>query len=146
MNNYGILIKKLREERGLSQNELAKKAEIGNGTIGDIERGARTGKKSTLDKIAKALNLTKEERIKLDNAFMGREINILQDERVAQLNKRELSQYEKAMNEASLFFNDEATSEADKQKLLMAMNEMFFLSKEINKKKFAHKTDKKEEK
>ena len=85
MNNYGNLIKKFREERSLSQNELAKKAEVGNGTIGDIERGARKGKISTLDKIAKALSLTEDERIKLENAFMGRDINILGDKKSRKL-------------------------------------------------------------
>ena len=135
MNNYGNLIKKFREERSLSQNELAKKAEVGNGTIGDIERGARKGKISTLDKIAKALSLTEEERIKLENAFMGRDINILGDKRVENLSKKELSQYEKVINEAYIFFNDKSSTEEEKQKLLMAINEIFFMSKEINRKK-----------
>lgn len=66
------------------------------------------------------------------------------DERVLGLDKRSFNQYEKTMNEASLFFQDENVSEEDKQKLMMAINEMFFKSKEINKKKYAHK--KKDEK
>ena len=33
MNDYGILIKKLRESRNMTQLELAKEAEIGSGTI-----------------------------------------------------------------------------------------------------------------
>lgn len=143
MENFALLIKKFREDRGLSQKQLAEKAKIGTGTIGDIERGDRKGKITTLDKISKALNLTKEERIRLDNAFMGRDINnILVDSRVDKLNKREKNQYDKTMEEVSLFFNDENISEEDKQKLLMAMNEMFFTSKKINKEKYAKKTDK----
>lgn len=67
-------------------------------------------------------------------------INI--DSRIATLNKIGLPQYEKTINEASLFFNDGNISEEDKQKLLMAMNEMFFTSKQINKEKYAKKTDK----
>lgn len=73
MLSYGILIKKFRESRNLSQKELAEKAEVGTGTIGDIERGARNGKISTLNKIAEALSLTKEEKIELRNAFVGGE-------------------------------------------------------------------------
>ncbi len=174
MNDYGILIKKLRESRNMTQLELAKEAEIGSGTIGDIERGARKGKQSTLKKIADALKLTKEEREKLDNAFLGKKIKNIEmpsavpsdiveklekleeenknlrekysqiDERVLELDKRSFNQYEKTMNEASLFFQDENVSDEDKQKLMMAINEMFFRSKEINKKKYAHK--KKDEK
>lgn len=142
MENFALLIKKFREDRGLSQKQLAEKANVGSGTIGDIERGDRKGKISTLDKISKALNLTKEERARLDNAFMGRDINTLNDPRVEKLNKRERSQYDKTMDEASLFFNDENVSEEDKQKLLLAMNEMFFMSKQINKDKYAKKSDK----
>lgn len=73
MLSYAILVKKFRESRNLSQKELAQKAEIGTGTIGDIERGARNGKISTLNKIAKALALNKEEKIELRNAFIGGE-------------------------------------------------------------------------
>ena len=143
MENYALLIKKFREDRGLSQKQLAEKAGVGSGTIGDIERGDRKGKISTLDKIAKALNLTKEEKNRLDNAFMGRDItSTFNDPRVEKLNKREKSQYEKTMDEAALFFNDENISEEDKQKLVWAMNEMFFMSKQINKEKYAKKSDK----
>lgn len=143
MENYALLIKKFREDRGLSQKQLAEKAGVGSGTIGDIERGDRKGKISTLDKIAKALNLTKEEKNRLDNAFMGRDItSTFNDPRVEKLNKREKSQYDKTMSEAALFFNDENISEEDKQKLLLAMNEMFFMSKQINKDKYVKKSDK----
>ena len=142
MESFALLIKKFREDRGLSQKQLAEKANVGTGTIGDIERGDRKGKIKTLDKISKALNLTKEERTRLDNAFMGRDISLSLDSRVNKLNSREKNQYDKTMEEATLFFNDENISEEDKQKLLMAMNEMFFISKQINKEKYAKKTDK----
>ena len=89
------------------------------------------------------MNLTKEERDRLDNAFMGRNITFSStDPRVENLNKREKNQYERTMDEAALFFNDENVSEEDKQKLLMAMNELFFMSKQINKEKYSKKSDK----
>ena len=166
MNDYGILIKKFRESRNMTQLELAKEAEIGSGTIGDIERGARKGKQSTLKKISDALKLTKEEREKLDNAFLGKKIKNIEmpsavpsdivkklekleeenknlkekysqiDERVLTLDKKGFSQYEKTMNEASLFFQDENISDEDKQKMVMAISELFFESKQINKEKY----------
>ena len=143
MENFALLIKKFREDRGLSQKQLAEKAGVGSGTIGDIERGDRKGKISTLDKISKALNLTKEERDRLDNAFMGRDITSSStDPRIESLNKREKNQYDRTMDEAALFFNDENISEEDKQKLLMAMNELFFMSKQLNKEKYSKKSDK----
>ena len=50
-----------------------------------------------------------------------------------------MTQYEKAMNEAVMFFNDERIEEEDKQKLMLALNEIFFRSKEINKEKYKKK-------
>lgn len=58
------------------------------------------------------------------------------DERVLTLDKKSFSQYEKTMNEASLFFQDETISEEDKQKMVMAISELFFESKQINKEKY----------
>ena len=74
MNILGITIKKLREEKGYTQLELAKEANIGSGTLGDIESGRNKSTVKTIDKIARALKLTAEEKNRLDNAFMGRKI------------------------------------------------------------------------
>lgn len=58
----------------MTQIQLAEKAHVGSGTIGEIESGKRRCIIKTLDKIAKALELTTEEKNRLDNAFMGRKI------------------------------------------------------------------------
>ena len=63
--NVGVVLKKFRESRGLTILELGAKSKTGNGTIGDIERGATTPRQKTLEKIAEALNLTKKEREEL---------------------------------------------------------------------------------
>ena len=134
-----VLLKKYRESRNLSIKQLAELAGVGNGTIGEIERGKNKSKPVTLEKIAKALKLTPEERDTLFSCLIpkdiGKKIIEANDQRILSLNKRELSQYEKTMQEASLFFNDESVSEEDKQKMLLAMNELFFESKQINKEK-----------
>jgi phage repressor protein C with HTH and peptisase S24 domain len=65
----GIVLKRLRESRGLTIKELAIKAEVGIGGIGDIERGKiKAPRKNTLEKIALALNLNKKEKEEL---FLG---------------------------------------------------------------------------
>lgn len=74
MDTLKITVKKLRESRGLTQIQLAEKAHVGSGTIGEIESGKRRCTIKTLDKIARALELTTEEKNRLDNAFMGRKI------------------------------------------------------------------------
>lgn len=74
MNTLAIIVKKFREEKGLTQLELAKKAGIGSGTLGDIETGRSRGSRKTLDKIINALQLNQTERLKVDSAFLGRNL------------------------------------------------------------------------
>lgn len=74
MNSLGITIKKLREDRGLTQIELAQKAKIGSGTLGDIESGRNKSTVKTIAKIAAALNLSQEENSLLEASFLGKEI------------------------------------------------------------------------
>lgn len=63
--NISVVLKKFRESRGLTIFELGELSGTGNGTIGNIERGATTPRQKTLEKIAVALNLTKKEREEL---------------------------------------------------------------------------------
>ena len=142
VEKLSILVKKLRESRNLTIMQLAEKASLGNGTIGDIESGRSKGSRKSLNKIAEALDLTIEERNRLDNAFMGRDITSMSDSRVENLSKRDKSQYDRTIDEASLFFNDENVSEEDKQKLLMAMDELFVMNKQMNKEKYSKKPNK----
>jgi len=50
-------IKRLRDERGLTQEQLAHKAQISLGYLGRLETGRHDPKLSTLLKIAKALGV-----------------------------------------------------------------------------------------
>ena len=55
----GPTIRKLREECGLTQEELARKSGVSRGTISAIELNAqKTTTTKTLEKIATALNTT----------------------------------------------------------------------------------------
>jgi transcriptional regulator with XRE-family HTH domain len=54
---FGKSLKKLREERGLSQEDLANDADIPINQIGRIERGEINPSLSTLYSISKALKL-----------------------------------------------------------------------------------------
>ena len=142
MEKLSVVLKKLRESRDITILKLSEISGVANGTIGDIERGKSNGSKKSLEKISKALNLTSEEKDMLYTAYLGRQVSSNQDKRILSLNKRELSQYEKTMEEASLFFNDETVSEEDKQKMVMAINELFFESKQMNKEKYKKNKDK----
>lgn len=74
METLAVTLKVLREKRGLSMEQLAEKANISKGIIGEIERNKTRSSVKTLNKIALALELTQEEKNKLDAAFLGREI------------------------------------------------------------------------
>lgn len=141
-----LLLKKYRESRNLSIKQLSELAGVGNGTIGEIERGKNKSRPATLEKLSKALKLTPEERERLFSCLVpkdiGKKIIDASNPRVLELNKREMSQYEKTMEEASLFFNDETVSEEDKQKMVLAISKLFFESKEMNKDKYKKNKDK----
>ena len=74
MEKLSIVLKKLRESRDLTIIELASKAGLGKGTVGDIETGRSKSTVDTLKKIALALELNEDEKDLLDSAFLGREI------------------------------------------------------------------------
>lgn len=65
MSNISKTLRKLREERGLSQEKLARLADVANNTIIKIEAGKNQNPTfDTLKKIAKALEISIDELIK----------------------------------------------------------------------------------
>ena len=54
---FGIAVRKRRSELGISQEELAGRAELHRTYIADIERGTRNVSLINIEKIAKALML-----------------------------------------------------------------------------------------
>ena len=64
-NNIAKTVKRLREKMGLSQEKLARLADVSNNTIINIEAGKQDNPTiETLKKIAKALNIPIEDLIK----------------------------------------------------------------------------------
>ena len=51
-------LKRLREERGLSQTKLAARADLNPATVNQIEMGRREASAATLRKLAKALDVS----------------------------------------------------------------------------------------
>lgn len=54
---FGAVVRRLREERGWSQEEFAEYADLNRGYIGEIERGGSMPSLGTVDKLALALGL-----------------------------------------------------------------------------------------
>ena len=57
----GLELRRIREERGLTVEELAEKSGVSATTIRDLERGARAPRGDTIAKLAKPLGLTFDE-------------------------------------------------------------------------------------
>ncbi len=55
---FGKIVKRVREENGLSQEMLADRADLNRSYIGEVERGTAMPSLGTVTKIAKALNLS----------------------------------------------------------------------------------------
>jgi len=63
-NNISKTVKRFREKMGLSQEKLARLADVSNNTIINIEAGKQDNPTiDTLKKVAKALNVSVEELI-----------------------------------------------------------------------------------
>jgi tetratricopeptide (TPR) repeat protein/transcriptional regulator with XRE-family HTH domain len=70
---FAGLLRQLRTEAGLSQEELAEAAGVGARTVSDLERGvALTARKDTARRLADALNLPSEVRASFDAVARGR--------------------------------------------------------------------------
>jgi transcriptional regulator with XRE-family HTH domain len=64
-NRLAKIVKRLREKQGLSQEKLARLADVSNNTIINIEAGKQDNPTiETLKKVAKALNVPVEDLIK----------------------------------------------------------------------------------
>jgi hypothetical protein len=138
MADLSITLKKLREKKGLTQQELVSLSGVGQGTIGDIERGKiKKSSIKTLEKIAKALKLDEEEREELFSVLVPKDISvkILKNPLYKELNSRSKKQFEDIIEQSALMFNDESISQEDKEKVLMAIQDAFFDAKKKNQKK-----------
>lgn len=133
--SIGKMIKKRREELGYTQEQLAEKMGYkSKSTINKIEAGINDITQSKITAFAKALKTT-------PSYLMGwKDEDASSDKKndpLSNLTKNEKFEYDKFMEDAIYFFNDETVSDEDKKKLLDGLQTAFFtiLLKKENKKK-----------
>jgi HTH-type transcriptional regulator, competence development regulator len=86
--DLGRLLVRLRDERGLSQKEVAQLAEISNSTLSRLESGDRGVSREVLDRICNVLELDRHEELELLTAagFLNQDAaQLLADDDLAQL-------------------------------------------------------------
>ena len=129
-----LVLKELRNSRGLTIKKLSELSGVGNGTIGDIESGKSRGSQKTLDILSKTLNLSKKERNRLDSAFLGRNI-VFDTEKTSNLSKKQRIELNDFLQDAILYFQNEKISDKDKAKLFESLQEAYFEIKLANKRR-----------
>jgi len=68
-DEVGFNIRRIREERGLSQEELATLAGLHRAYVGQIERGEKNIGLKNLEKIAKALDVNIRVLVDIDSIY-----------------------------------------------------------------------------
>lgn len=84
MKVRGQYIRQVREERGLSLQELARRTQLSVSYLSEIERGTKTPSLKTLEKIAGSLNVPKSQLIEdTDRAAisLGERLRLVREER-----------------------------------------------------------------
>ena len=118
--NLQITMKKMREEKGLTQMELSQKADLGSSTIGDIERGANASTVKTLEKIAKALKLNMKEKVELFLSMLPEDVSDYIESKMKNTNV--FTPLEKTILLA--FKENDLSSDFEKELLLNMMKEI----------------------
>ena len=139
----GERIKSRRNELNLSVDYIAEKLGKNRATIYRYESDEIENLPITiLEPLSKVLRCTPAYLMGWeDTPIVNNQINPLTNKKMT---AREQKQYDDYVDEVALFFNDETVSDEDKEKLMMSLNNLFWESKKINKKKYAksHNKDK----
>lgn len=138
MSEFGQYIKKIREERGLTINQVATYSGISAAQLSRIENGKRgVPKPPTIAKIAKALKVDYEELMAVAGYIeeVTEEIHTsLSDKAEKDIAKRLEKFKEEIENSDGLAFSGEPLSEEAKESLIESMEYIFRQTQKLNKK------------
>lgn len=131
---FGEVLKEIRKTRGDTLQGLADKIDVVFTYIDKIEKGLRPINKDILEKLIKQYPLNKTT---LEKAYLNEVLPDISksDPRILNLDMRGKRQLTDLIEESTLMFNDENISDEDKEKMLYAIQEAFFIAKQKNKRK-----------
>ncbi|WP_148133305.1 helix-turn-helix domain-containing protein [Candidatus Formimonas warabiya] len=136
MSDLSRLLIKLRGDESL--RDVAKRAQISHSYLSHLEKGRdpRTGKPlypspDTLKSLSKAYNYPYEKMLAAAGYLPAS----------TPVTKRDIKQYENFRNHAQTFFMDDEVADEDKEKIFRDITELFWESKEKNKKKYGRKKE-----
>ena len=89
LQSIGNNLYKVRKAKGLTQAEVAEKAELSDRTYADIERGSVTMRVDSLLKICTALNITPNDVLVVDNDVKITERDIVETIKDCSKNEKE---------------------------------------------------------
>ncbi|MGL6101090.1 MAG: helix-turn-helix domain-containing protein [Fusobacteriaceae bacterium] len=122
MNSLAVVLKRIREKRNFTQAELAKRAGVASGTIGEIEAGRNKSTSKTLEKICGALKLTVEERNELFSCLVPDDVSKI-------IRTKQKDPVDELIESAYyIFYNDDVSDEI-KRELKEKLDEAFFMAK-----------------
>ena len=119
----GERIKQKRKELGLSQEEVADSLGYKSRTsVFKVEQGITDLPLSKVKEFAKVLKTTPSYLMGWED---GKE-EPKSDNLLSSLTEKEKLDYDKFMDEATYYFNDESISDEDKEKLFKSLQEVYF--------------------
>lgn len=128
MESMGDRIKRLREKKGMTQKELAAAVNITEASLSRYENNLRDPRPEILARLARALDTTTDYLISAyipDTYSDGKPIS-----------RRDISQYDAFIQNASAFFMNDEVADEDKEALFRDISELFWKSKEKNREKY----------
>ncbi len=136
--SMGSRIKKLRIEKGFTQDLLGSKLGMGRSNVGHIENGRTIPTADTLDKIADILGTSSDYLLGRtdDESAHYYALNEKDEKDIA---KRLRNMMEELESDASLAFMGEPMDEEDRELMRISLENTLRMSKQMAKKKFTPK-------
>ncbi|CAM3456914.1 transcriptional regulator [Paenibacillus lactis] len=136
-HRFGAYLKQIREDKGLSINQLAQAADISGSQISRIENGLRgIPKPQTLRKIADALEVPYEELMS-KAGYLDSELSLHEDLTVPDwATAKDKRDFKKMLeDDGELMFDGIPLNQEDKQRIKDVLTGLFWEAKQMNKRK-----------